>query len=152
MLFKTHLAFSFLIGLILIELLEIPNAILFVIIVMFFASLPDIDESSSKVSKKLRPLSFIINIFFKHRGIIHSIYAPLVISIILVLMHQRVYALAVFVGYLSHLILDSLTVMGIQPFSPLIKKRIHGFIKAGSFLENILFMVILVAIACKLFF
>ena len=149
MLFRTHLAFSFLIGLYIIDFLKIKNQILFIIILLFFSIFPDIDESSSKVSKKLKPFSYLTNIL-GHRNILHTIYFPLAISLILLLFNLKEMSIAVLIGYLLHLLLDATTQKGIALFYPLNKKRIKGYIKTGSFIENIIFILLVVIIALKL--
>ncbi len=149
MLFRTHLAFSFLIGLYLISILEVKNQILFMIILLFFSIFPDIDGSSSKISKKLRPFSHISNLF-GHRNILHTIYFPILISLILFILNFRLVSLAVLFGYLMHIFLDLTTKKGIALFYPLSKKRIKGFIKVGSLTENIIFTILIILIIYKL--
>ena len=149
MLFRTHLAFSFLIGLYIIDFLKIKNQILFIIILLFFSIFPDIDESSSKVSKKLKPFSYLTNIL-GHRNILHTIYFPLAISLILLLFNLKEISIAVLIGYLLHLLLDAATKKGIALFYPLNKKRIKGYIKTGSFIENIIFILLVIIVVLKL--
>ena len=149
MLFRTHLAFSFLIGLYIIDFLKIKNQILFIIILLFFSIFPDIDESSSKVSKKLKPFSYLTNIL-GHRNILHTIYFPLAISLILLLFNLKEMSIAVLIGYLLHLLLDATTQKGIALFYPLNKKRIKGYIKTGSFIENIIFILLVIIVVLKL--
>ena len=146
MLFRTHLSFSFLIVLILFSFFSFSNNILFLMVFLLFSLLPDMDHYSSKINKKMQPLGFIINLIFGHRGIFHTIYFPLALSVFLVTINLKFYALAVFLGYISHLALDALTIKGIRPLYPLIKKRIHGFIKVDSFLENLLFLILIVLV------
>ena len=149
MLFRTHLAFSFLIGLYIIDFLKIKNQILFIIILLFFSIFPDIDESSSKVSKKLKPFSYLTNIL-GHRNILHTIYFPLAISLILLWLNLKEMGIAVLIGYLLHLLLDAATKKGIALFYPLNKKRIKGYIKTGSFIENIIFILLVIIVVLKL--
>ncbi len=149
MLFRTHLAFSFLIGLYLIGILKIKNQILFMIILLFFSIFPDIDESSSKISKKLKPFSYL-TILFGHRNIFHTLYFPIAISLLLFALNLKLLSLAVLIGYILHLLLDILTKKGINLFYPLTKKRIKGFIKVGSLIENILFIILIALIIYKL--
>lgn len=150
MLFRTHLAFSFLIGLIIVDFFKISNNILFLILFLFFSLIPDLDEHSSKISRKLKFLSFFLKSLFKHRGFLHSIFIPFLSSLFLFIINRKFLGLAVILGYLSHLILDAFTIKGIKPLYPLIDKRIRGFIKVGSFLENVLFFIILVLVVYKL--
>lgn len=150
MLFRTHLAFSFLIGLVAVDFFKIPNSILFLIFFLFFSLIPDLDDYSSKISRKLRFLAFFIKFLFKHRGFLHSVYVPFLLSLFLFAINLKFLGLAVLLGYLSHLTLDAFTVQGIRPLYPIIDKRIRGFIKVNSILENSLFVIILILIIYKL--
>ncbi len=98
----------------------------YLLITVFFSLLSDIDSSKSKFGRK-----FIFSFLFKHRGILHSIY-PLIFLYLI-----NIYA---FLGYSSHLILDSLTKKGIKPFNT--KFKIKGFIKTGSIFEKATFFCI----------
>lgn len=149
MLFRTHLAFSFLIGLYLIDFLYIKSQILFMVVLLFFSVFPDIDESSSKIFKKLKPFSSLAA-FLGHRSIFHTIYFPISISLVFFIFKLKLLSFAALIGYLIHLILDMLTKKGINLFYPLTKKRIKGFIKVGSLIENLIFVFLVVLIICKL--
>ena len=149
MLFRTHIAFSFLIALYLIDILTVENQILFMIIILIFSIFPDIDTKESKISKKLRPISYITNLL-GHRNILHTIYFPIAISLTLLILNQKLLSLAAITGYLLHLILDSTTKKGISPLYPLTKKRIKGYIKSGSIIENIFFTILIILIIYKL--
>ena len=94
--------------------------------------------------------SWIINIILGHRGVIHSIWIPLALYIFIVPFSMWV-ALALSLGYLSHLVADSFTLDGVPFFWPF-TKRVSGFIRTGSMLENIIFLGILAADVYLLFF
>lgn len=140
--FRTHLIFSFLIGLLIINSFNIQNRIIFIIILLIASALPDIDSYKSKIGKKIKPISFLINLFFRHRGIFHSVFVLILISLLIMLVSNEI-AAAFFIGYLSHLILDSLTPKGVMFFYPFSKRRTKGFIRTGSLFENILFILLL---------
>ena len=142
MMFRTHLIFSFLISLLIINSFNIQNKIVFIIIILIASALPDIDSYKSKIGRKIKPISFLINLFFRHRGIFHSPFLLILISLIITLINPEI-AAAFFIGYLSHLVLDSLTPLGIMFFYPFSKKRTKGFIRTGSLFENILFILLL---------
>jgi len=144
MLFRTHITFGFLTGLLLIRYLEIKNQILFMVVLLFFSIFPDIDELRSRISEKIKPLAFIIHFIFRHRGFFHSIYIPIALSTIFFAISQQMLGIAALFGYLSHLFLDSLTLSGVRLLYPL-KKKLYSFIKTGSLAENILFFVFLAA-------
>lgn len=139
MMFYTHLAFSFLIGLLATSLLNIKQKILFIFLVCLFGILPDIDSYKSKIGKKIPIISFIINIIFKHRGVFHSIFIPILLFFAFAFLGYYYIGLAILLGYLSHVFLDTLTPSGIRLLWPF-GFRIKGFIKTNSFLEKILFL------------
>jgi len=141
--FKTHLAFSLFVGLVLIKLLSIENQILFLIFLLFFAVFPDIDEKSSKISKKTRILSMPINFLFKHRGFFHTVYFPFVLSVLFFIVDEGILGMAILAGYLSHLFLDSLTKSGVRIFKPF-KLKFYGFFKVGKFFDNFLFLLFVI--------
>ena len=141
----THLAFAFFLSLLVLYFsfpYQLQNPLLFIIVTLFFALLPDIDETKSKLGKKVKPLSFILKILFGHRKLFHSIFVPIIISLLLYLTTNIEIALAAFIGYTSHLILDALTPAGIMPLYPLSQKKTKSFIKTNSFLEHIFFAIL----------
>jgi len=149
MLFRTHLIFSFLIGLYIIDFLKIKNQILFMIVLLFFSIFPDIDESSSKIFKKLKPFSYLA-VLFGHRNIFHTIYFPIAMSLVLFILNLKLISLAILIGYSLHLLLDMITKKGIALFYPLSQKRIKGFIKVGSLVENIILIILIILAVYKL--
>lgn len=141
--FRTHIIFSFLISFLIISSFDIQNKIVFVVILLIASALPDIDSYKSKVGKKIKPISFLINIFLGHRGIFHSLFLPILISMLIAIINQEI-AAAFFIGYLSHLVLDSLTPEGVMFFYPFSKKRTKGLIRTGSLWENIFFFILII--------
>ena len=140
--YYTHLAFAFLIGILLIKYLSIQNQILFIILFMLFSLLPDIDQVKSKISEKVKPLAWLINFFIGHRGLMHSIWTPIILYLLLFLIRIDI-AIAVSFGYLSHLLLDCFTISGVRLLWPW-KKRLKGFIKTGSWIEYLVFIAFLI--------
>ena len=144
MLYKTHLIFAFLISLIILKLFPESFNILFIPLVLLSSFLPDIDIHTSKIGQKFKVSSFIINKIFHHRGFFHSIFFPLLLYIIFnYIFELKKIALILFIGTLSHIILDLFTVEGIAFFTPFFHKRINGFIKTGGISEKIFFILIL---------
>lgn len=141
--FRTHLAFSFLISILIINSFNIQNKIIFIIIMLIASALPDIDSYKSKLGKKIKPVSFLINILLGHRGIFHSPFLPILVSLLIMLINYEI-AAAFFIGYISHLVLDSLTPKGIMIFYPFSKKRTKGLIRTGSLWENIFFFILII--------
>jgi|TARA_Y100000310_G_C20679445_1_gene815038 inner membrane protein len=150
--FKTHLAFGLLIALFVSEFLGLEEKLLFISVCVVSSILPDIDTPFSKIGRKFPPISWLFNILFGHRGLMHTIYFPLLIYFIFRAFGQHLFAGAFFLGYMSHLIIDMLNIKGIYFFFPLNRTRLNGFIKSGGVLEWVLFVLILVGIFWFLFF
>lgn len=120
---------------------ENPNAlsILSSFLIISGASLgsimPDIDKPTSKIGRNIfiNPLSKYIHKKFGHRTITHSAILSLIFLSMLIgssymfkdipfYFYSR-FTIGFSVGYLSHLLLDSLTVEGIPLFYPFIKQK-----------------------------
>ena len=146
MMFKTHVAFGFLAGILSIQYLHPLNQILFIAIVMFGALLPDIDHPQSKIGRKFKIVGFL----FEHRGFFHSfLMIPLISVLIFYFTHSYALIMPLGIGYGSHLISDAVTKEGIMPLHPLTKLRIRGFIRTGGALEYVLFFLIIIFAAYK---
>lgn len=145
MMYYTHLAFGFLIALLSVEVFDIKNKLIFILVVVMFSIFPDIDERKSKIGRKNKVISTIINFVFGHRGFFHSIYIPLILYFIFYYINVEI-GVAILSGYFSHLFADGLTKNGIRPLYPIINKKINGFIKTNSILEKILFLIIIFSI------
>lgn len=127
--------FGVLVFFILNMFVDMPFFILvFVILGSIFV---DVDSCNSKIGRKFWFLSWC----FKHRGILHSLIACLFLSLA-VCFFNLWFGFGFFIGYLSHLFIDSFTIMGIRMFWPL-KLRIKGRIRSGYWVEGILFSLIL---------
>jgi len=95
--------------------------------------MPDIDLPSSTVGKKVKPLSYLIHQIFGHRGITHTPILHIICSIFLLLLGGSLtgiirliylgFVMGLFVGGISHIILDSMTVKGLPLFYPFTKKK-----------------------------
>ncbi len=138
MIFLTHLSLALLIGLLIIKNITLPfNQVsqVFLVIVLCIGSLfPDIDSATSFIGKKFK----IVSLFFKHRGAIHSITVMFITSIIFFLLIKNIYYFLAFAaGFLSHLLLDSMTPKGVAFFWPN-KNRIKGRIMTTGIIDIIL--------------
>lgn len=137
MLFRTHIVFSLMIYFLLSYILEMPFWVLG--FVLFATVFVDIDIKNSKFGNHwyFRPLQWTT----KHRGVIHSLFAAVLLS--LVIGSFNLWAgFGFFVGYLSHLFLDCWTKSGMRLFWPL-RWKIKGFVKSGSWVEDIIFVLLL---------
>lgn len=132
---KTHVAFGIFISLLIFRVVHIENQTLFVIICGFFALLPDVDNSRSKFGQRVKPLSFIL----KHRGLMHSIWIPLILTLAVYPLSFDI-SLAIFAGYVSHLLTDSITKRGVKFIWP-IGWKTKGYITTGGMMEGAFFVV-----------
>jgi len=119
--------------------------VLIVIFLLTGSLLPDIDEPKSFIGRYFK----FLNSFFRHRGFFHSLLFVSLITIIITSIN-RFYGLAIFIGLLSHIILDALTKEGIK--LPFRKKKLKGHIKVGSWKEKVLQSSIIILILIKIFF
>lgn len=111
--------------------------------VMLGSLLPDIDHRNSYIGRKVKTASKAINKLAGHRKLFH---APLVYllsySVALGMIKDNLLLIGMsglFLGILSHLILDSFTLGGLPWFYPLSKKRFSlATIKTNSKFEDIL--------------
>ena len=139
MMFKTHLAFSLLVSLLTFKYFGL-NPYIFILICTIAGTLPDIDHPKSKV--RIPIISNIINFFFGHRKLFHSIFFIIIVALIIKSIFPG-YHIPFEIGYLSHIILDALTKQGINFIYPIRQLTVKGFIKTNSFLEKVLFFVLI---------
>lgn len=139
MMFRTHLAFSLLISLLTFKYFNL-NPYIFILICITAGTLPDIDYPRSKV--RIPIVSNILNFFFGHRKIIHSLFFAIFLSLILKYFFMDYY-IPFLIGYCSHIFLDALTKQGINFIYPIKQLTVKGFIKTNSFLEKILFIILI---------
>lgn len=82
--------------------------------------LPDIDHTKSAVGRRLLPLSMLVSSIFGHRGITHSLLAVIGLGFALAFYAPSMpeWAVAIIIGYLSHLAADWLTPYGVPLLWP----------------------------------
>ena len=133
MLLKTHLAFAALFIILFIQ--HVNSPLIFAGMVILATIIPDLDSGFTNFGRHLifRPLQF----FVKHRGIIHSLTMAILLSFLIAVFFP-VASLGFFVGYSIHIVSDSFTKEGIQPFWPF-RARSYGFISTGGRIEETLF-------------
>ena len=146
---RTHLAIAILLALVVAPFITVPNIWMFVVLVAFGALLPDVDHESSTVNK-ICPVTRILPLFFKHRGFFHSIFPPIIMLSVFWFFHQEFIGLALTFGYLTHLLSDSLTHMGVNWLYPVSIWRMQGPFETGKLMESILFFTVLALIVVKL--
>lgn len=112
-----------------------PNFLLFLFIALLATIIPDIDTRFSKIGKHFR----IFNFFIKHRGFIHSFTFLILLSFLLFAFANQIW-LPFFIGYASHLLIDSFTIQGITPLYPL-GWKIRGKLKTNGLIETFAFVI-----------
>ena len=127
------------------------NEIVFLVLVLLGSILPDIDDGNSKIKKASGVLGSIISFMFKHRGILHSLIFVFFLFILISLWNSY-YAWGLSIGYLSHLLSDSLTPMGIRIFYPFSSFKLRGPIKVGSTGEWIVLFGLVILVAKEMLF
>lgn len=149
MLAPTHVAFSILLGSLALPFFTPPNYFSYFGWIIFGALLVDIDHQGSTINKIL-PLTRKFSYFFKHRGIFHSLWAPLFFFFPVAYLTTDHLAYAFVLGYCSHLLSDCLTKQGINFLHPVSQFRIAGPITTGTWQETGLLILCLGTIAAVL--
>lgn len=134
--FHTHLIAGLLAAIVLVELFSFPNTIPAVLFVLLGSIFPDIDEQHSRLGKLFPMISFL----FRHRGLFHSIFLAVAITVLVSLLATH-YAFAFLVGYIAHILLDAMTPQGVRPFWPS-QARLRGFVRTGGVLEGVFFVAL----------
>ena len=148
MLAKTHLLAGLLLSWLIVEVVNIQNEWLFVLVFTFASVLPDIDSHESMLGSEIKPLSFIFEIVFGHRGFLHSIWIPLGLFGLLWYLGYFALGMAALMGYVLHLIMDSMTMGGVKFFGI---KKFRGLLKTGGLVESFLFFVLVLVLLWKIF-
>lgn len=146
MLLKTHLAAV--VFMILLFINHISHKFIFAGMVLFATLLPDADSGFSLFGKSLilKPIQF----FAKHRGVIHSFTVAILVSVLLAIF-LPIASFGFFIGYSTHLIFDSFTKDGIQPFWPMKLKSRGIVLTGGKFEQSLFFFLVFIDIALFLF-
>jgi inner membrane protein len=142
MLAKTHVAFGVLAGLLTLKYAAISNQLLFIALVILGVFLPDLDHPESKINNSLK-VTKVIPFFFSHRGFFHSIFAAVLVFGGLWHMLGFIYGFGLFVGYLSHLLSDALTVSGVNFLHPIAHFKIRGPVQTGTLAETLIFFAVI---------
>ncbi|MBF0269297.1 MAG: metal-dependent hydrolase [Alphaproteobacteria bacterium] len=97
--------------------------------------LPDIDHPQSWAGRRMALISIPLAALIGHRGVTHSLLAVAAFALILALFGPGHLAAPLAVGYLSHLLADSLTLSGIPLAWP--SKQAYGLrlVRTGSLAE-----------------
>lgn len=149
MIWTTHLAFGFLAALLTKNLVSTGNIYVFFALVLLGSIMPDVDQPNSKFNQTLK-ITKIIGYIFKHRGVFHTLLFALLLPGLVYFFIGKSYGTALFIGYLSHLLIDGLTVAGVDLLHPLAKFRISGFVETGTISEKITLILIIALIIIEL--
>lgn len=109
------------------------------------ALLPDIDHPQSWAGRKMRVVSIPLSMLVGHRGVTHSALAILGCLALLAVMGVGWLAAPVVVGYLSHLLADSLTPSGVPLLWPNKRRFSLNLCRTGSVVEIALVAAIVAA-------
>ena len=105
--------------------------------------LPDIDEPGSMLSRRIPVIPSLISVL-GHRTITHSLLGLFLFSIPIFLFLKE-YVLVFMFAYLSHLVLDTLTPMGVPWLWPVITKRFSlPVMRTGGIVEGIFVVTFLI--------
>ena len=138
---KTHLMAALLIGTLIAAVADVPNVLLFVGLVLVASLAPDLDNPESTLGGMTKPVSNFLRLTLGHRGFLHTIYMALSIPVLLYFLGYIYPAVAVGIGYLSHLMMDSITIFGIKPFFP-IQFDVRGSLRTGGPFELVIFTIL----------
>lgn len=151
MLFYTHLLIGVLSYLVLNPYFSGGNKWIFLVVLLLGSLLPDIDEQNSKINRQSGFIGSIISFLTKHRGIFHSVFLAVLFFLLITTFLSNYYAWALLIGYLSHLLGDALTPMGIHILYPLSNFKLRGPIRTGGIAELLLLTGIIFLIARMMF-
>lgn len=144
MMFYTHLAFGFLLAFLFLKFFSAENLLLFFMGVFIGSLFVDIDNFKSKVGRKTLGVSFLLQYTLGHRGIFHSLIFSVLFSIVFYFFNINL-AYGFFIGYFSHLVIDSFNIQGVKMFYPFSKYNFKGFIKVNGLIERITFIILMSA-------
>ena len=117
------------------------------------ALFPDIDAPYSKIGRKWPVASRAVNLFFGHRGVMHSLIGCVAVlfSFKAVLPVSMQYlSRYIGAGYISHILADMLNPAGVPLLWPIKKRFRVPLIRTGSFAEKMLFAVMAIFIFAKI--
>jgi len=144
MMWYTHVVFGVLFYLMAV-LFGAPMNPLYVGMAAFGALMPDIDHPKSYISTKL-PGGSVMPRFVEHRGATHTVEAAVLITALVGGIAYWIagsywYAVAFFIGYISHLFADTLTVSGIK-WSRFSSFHPRGKIRTGTKGEGLVLILV----------
>lgn len=118
------------------------------------ALMPDIDHPGSIVGSRFRVISVLLEFFAGHRTVTHTVWFCLAVGLFTGFIGRMVavtFGLYInsflligiaFLGSITHLALDALTLSGVKPFAPLCNVTLHGHIRTGNFIAELSIIVL----------
>ena len=154
--YNTHILFAITFVLPLYKFFSEIPLVSYLFIASFASLTPDLDHPKAFASRSSFA-SKIIRFTTKHRGWTHSLFGLLLFSsaFVLVLHYIKLsvsYAIPFFLGYVSHLISDSLNPTGVMWFWPNKRWLGVGLISTGSKREKLFRLILIVALIFTLYF
>ena len=144
MLWRTHILAGASAGLLLAGQTNAKTAVVSASIAGLAALLPDLDSPQSKLGRLIPVLPRLLSVTLGHRGILHSFVGAALMSIlatgILRIWYDHnfwVLLSLVAVGYVSHILIDSLTNSGCPLLYPLPLHLRLPLFSTGSFAEKL---------------
>ena len=154
MIYTTHLLFAFLVISGLSSYFHFHPSAESVVVILLGSLAPDLDHPSSYINRRSWRL-FSLSALTDHRGWTHSLLGGVVLTFVFFLIaRSSTYAsfyFIFFLGYVSHLFLDSLNPSGVAWFWPRKKRYGIGIVKTGSMGESVI-QVVLFCFVLFLFF
>lgn len=152
---KTHIAGGIAIGYLVFNNIEILNVNLSDEKTLFLATIgltlgalfPDIDHKNSTILNKVKSIGNIISKIFKHRGFTHSILGSIIITILFAWLFSSsgidktfniILIKSIYIGIISHILLDMLTPSGVSLLYPYDKRYNIANFRIGGIGELIL--------------
>jgi len=114
--------------------INVFNSLTSIITMLVATTLPDIDLPKSTIGRTFKPISQYINRRWGHRTITHSFITLLILTLFLAMLEKQItdqntLSLVFFYAYLSHLLLDMVTLMGVPLLYPFSK---NPFVLPGN--------------------
>jgi len=150
--FHTHILLGITVFLVANNFFTGGNEIIFFLLVLLGSILPDIDARRSKINQWTGIIGIFIAFFAKHRGLFHSLILHASLMFVITIYWSNYYAWALFLGYIAHIIGDSITKMGVQIFYPFSNFKVRGPLRSGGFTEGIILVCLAFFIIKKILF
>ncbi len=142
---STHLAAGAFAAIALSEVLPCPDSSkpLMQLAIGLGSLLPDIDSVSSKLGRRIAPVSILFQLILGHRQLLHSLtfWTLATVALIYFFPAHSVYIGCILIGCILHLFLDMLNPSGVPLLMP-IKFRFHiANIPCGGIVDHFLRLI-----------